>query len=262
MKASFTAFTVVALAALTAGSVAASPLLYIHDSAGRFGTVDVASGEATVLGNSGTTLTDIAFAPDGRLFGIDFTTLYQVDPGSGALTEINGHDVPGGNALVFDTDGTLYSAGSSSNNLFTINPETGLSTVVGDTGTSSAGDLAFNSGHFFMSSSNGNLVQIDPNTGSGDVVGSIGFTNVFGLATARTGPLYGLSGTDLITISVATGQGARIAASIGDRFSPIFGSSFVEEAVIPLPGAVMLFGTGLAGLAWIGRKCNKPTHQS
>ena len=60
---------------LVANLANASPLLWIDDSAGRIGTVDVATGVDTLVGNSGAALTDIAFDPNGNLYGITFSNL-------------------------------------------------------------------------------------------------------------------------------------------------------------------------------------------
>src|SRR5688572_3032283 len=108
------ATTMLAVLFLTWGTTAASadPIMFVHDSANNLATVDVATGNVSLIGNMGVQMTDIAFSPTGALFGLSFTTLYSINPSTAAISPIGFHSVPGGNALVFATDGTLYSAGN------------------------------------------------------------------------------------------------------------------------------------------------------
>ena len=73
----------------------AVPVMHVDDSAGNLGTVDVATGNATVIGNMGVTMTDIAFSPSGQLFGLTFTGFYSINPTTAAATFIGNHSVPG-----------------------------------------------------------------------------------------------------------------------------------------------------------------------
>ena len=77
------------------GRASAAPILYIDDENGVLGTVDVATGVATVIGSTGVALTDIAFAPTGELYGISFTDLYKINPNTGAAKLIGVHNIPG-----------------------------------------------------------------------------------------------------------------------------------------------------------------------
>lgn len=145
-------------------------------------------------------MTDIAFDPNGNLFGISFTRLYSIDSSAATVSQIGAHGIPGGNSLVFGTDGTLYAGGTSTRHLFEINTNTGVSTDIGNMGFYSAGDLAFNHGDLFLSSKNNQLVEIDlANGSSGTAVGPFGFSNVYGMATGDDGILYGVSGTSIFS---------------------------------------------------------------
>ena len=53
---------------------------------GQIGIVDVVTGSATVIGNSGVILTDIAFDPNGNLFGVTFDALYSINKANGKAT--------------------------------------------------------------------------------------------------------------------------------------------------------------------------------
>src|SRR5262245_20787282 len=119
---------------LSASTALASPIMYVHDSGGELGKVDVATGAVTLIGNMGVVMTDIAFDPAGNLFGLSFGTVYSINPLTAAASLIGGHGIAGSNALVFGSDGTLYGAGNSTTSLFTINPATGAGSAVGNIG--------------------------------------------------------------------------------------------------------------------------------
>ena len=242
---------------LLASTVHADPILWIHDAFGNLGTVDVADGAVSVVGDMGVVMTDIAFDPAGTLYGMSFTALYTIDLDTAAPTLVGSHGISGGNALVFGSDGTLYGAGGSLS-LFEIDPSSGASTNLGSTGYSSAGDLAFNGGNFYLASTSNQLVQIDlDNNAAGTAVGPFGYGSVFGLATAENGVLYGVSGTTVFSVDTATGGGTAVIDYAGQGLYASYGSSFYAEArppVIPIPAAAWLFGTGLLGLLGAARR--------
>ena len=212
------------------GRAVAGPVLYIDDTDGVLGTVDVATGEAEVIGSTGVALTDIAFAPDGTLYGISSTQFYRINPANARATLIGAHGIPGGNALVFSTDGTLYAAGDSSTFLYTVNAATGRATRFFDTGFTSAGDLAFYGGELYLSTTSNELVYIAPEFAFSYAIGSIGFTNVLGLATGDNGVLYGVSGTQLLSVDPDSGQGTALLDYGGQGLGGAVGTSFVAEA--------------------------------
>lgn len=189
----------------------------------------------------GVVMTDIAFAPDGRLFGLSFTSLYVIDPNTAAPTFIGNHGIPDGNALVFEGDDVLYAAGASSTSLYRIDPSNGASTNLGNIGSTSGGDLAFNQGDLYYANSSGQLVLIDlgpPATGA--VVGPMGFSDVFGLATGDDGILYGISGTEVFSVDVTTGEGTLVLDYAGQGLGLSFGSSFFGEALPTCPSTPLV----------------------
>src|SRR5436190_2757551 len=98
-----------ALAVTLSSGVLAAPILWVDDSDGTLGTVDVATGLATVIGQMPVVMTDIAFDPSGNLWGITFTELYRINQTTAGVTLV-GSLGTSANSLVFGADGTLYTA--------------------------------------------------------------------------------------------------------------------------------------------------------
>lgn len=225
-------FHILSLLALLfiAGQAVAEPVLYIDDANGNLGTVDVQTGAVTVIGATGVVLTDIAFAPNGKLYGITFTDVYRIDPKTAAATRIGAHGIPQANALVFGSDGTLYATGNGTTNLYSINLYTGVANTLTSIGVNSAGDLAFNNGYLYLSSTTNELIEIDPYTYDVTDVGPFGFADVYGLATGDDGVLYGVSGTQIFSVDTATGMGTFLSDYGGQGLLSANGTSFITEA--------------------------------
>lgn len=237
------------------GLATAGPIMYVSDSGGQLGTVDVATGAATVIGNitgsGGAAMTDIAFAPNGDLYGLTFTGLYRINPTTAAATFIGNHSISGGNALVFGSDGTLYGAGGGSTSLYTINITTGVGTSLGNMGFASGGDLAFNGGNFYLASTGDQLVKIDLNNISNtSAVGNFGVTAVYGLATGDNGILYAVADTNAYIVNTATGAATTPVSFSGHGLLYAFGQSFYAEAKpVPEPSTLSFLSIGLGLLA-------------
>jgi hypothetical protein len=116
-------------------------------------SINKTTGVATLIGNTGFFFNSIAFAPDGTLYlaaeqfganGPDPTTnqLDTINPATAAvLTSVSTVDFFG--ALGIRSDGTIFGGNGDQAELFTVNPTTGAETLIGNTGTTFIGDLAF-----------------------------------------------------------------------------------------------------------------------
>jgi PEP-CTERM motif len=231
----------------------AAPILWVSDSNGNIAKVDVATGLGTKIAYSGPVLTDIAFNSAGDLFGISFTTLFKINKDTGARTTVGSLGGSSFNALVFGSSGTLYAAGGTS--LYSVNTTSGAATSLGSTGFNSAGDLAFFGGKLYLSatgSGSSRLINVGLAPVTGSLVGSTGVNDVFGLARGDDGILYGVAGTSIYTMNVATGAATFKTSYNYDGRGAAFGSAFFAEATtgaVPEPAtwAMMIVGFGIAG---------------
>jgi len=246
-----------------ASNTFAGPVMYVHDSAGELGTVDVATGNVILIGNMGVTMTDIAFSPTGDLFGLSFSGLYSINLKTAAASFIGNHSIAGGNALVFSSDGTLYGAGNSTTLLYSISTLTGDSTSLGNMGFASGGDLAFKDGNLFLASSGNQLVKIDlGNLTNTSAVGNFGISDVFGLATGSDNTLYAVAGTTVYQVNTSTGAATSPVSFTGQGLGTAYGQSFITEACsvncnpnpVPTPATLALLSIGLTVLGFARRR--------
>ena len=238
-------FVMVGILSVASALVSAGPILWVSDQNARLGTIDVATGAVLTNVNMGITMTDIAFDPNGNLYGISFNSLYSIDKTTGLTSFIGAHGINGGNALVFSASGTLYGAGANQT-LYTLNTSTGAATALaGSTGGNSSGDLAFNGGELYLSTTSNTLRNIEfaPPPVTSTLVGGLGVSNMFGLATAGDGVLYGVAGLGVYSVNTTTGAATFLNSYGAQGLSVAFGSAFFEEAgadPIPEPGTLLL----------------------
>lgn len=241
------------LALLIPGWGVAAPLLTISDDSGQIGDVDLRTGAVTNLRRLDRNFTDLAYDPQGRLYGLDFSELSVIE---GATTrEIGAHGMGGSaNGLAFGRDGTLY---GSSDGLYTLDLGTGRAARVGPRDFTSSGDLAFVGRKLYVSSTTpiaDTLLRVDANTGVGREIGPFGRIGVFGLF-ARNGTLFGVAGTSILRIDQETGAATQIADYGGQGLGGAFGAAYSGESVapVPLPPAAPLLGAAVLLLAGVRR---------
>jgi len=121
---------------------------------GKLYTINKTTGLATLVGNTGDFFGSLAFASDGTLYmasaDLDFATdniinigLKTLNPTNAAtLSFVPTNDLFGALA-VLPEDSALFGGNGDSAQLFRINVTTGTETLVGSTGRTFIGDLAF-----------------------------------------------------------------------------------------------------------------------
>ena len=228
------------------GSVPVSWLYASHSvSNSKLALVDEFDGTVETVGEIGLNgIVDIAFLPDGRLFGVRArflaADLVWINPRTAESEIVGDMGAIGVNALVSNHDGMLFAA-SSAGEFMLVDVETGAAEIIGPLGSDlgSVGDLAFDDEGVLYATLAVNpdfrfpvpslLATIDPVTGIATEVGPIGFNDIFGLAfhpgdivavdgTVIRGPiLLGVSGhphpandRELIAIDRQTGVGQSV----------------------------------------------------
>jgi hypothetical protein len=121
---------------------------------GKLYTIDKSTGLATLVGDTGHFFGAIAFAPNGTLYmtaaDLNFATgdvvnpsLLTLNPSNAATLTTKPISQPIGALGVRPEDGVLFGGTGDQHQLFTIDPATGALTLIGDTGSTFIGDLAF-----------------------------------------------------------------------------------------------------------------------
>jgi hypothetical protein len=183
------------------------PVIYVTDAAGELSTINLGTFAVRRIGSEGTLLTDIAFSPNGQLYGVSFTTLYRINRTTGQATFIGNLGISDANALVFDAKGNAYTAGAADEELYSINLTTGRVRPIGSMAPfNSAGDLTFYNGFLILSGCSGpsqcgtrpdTLVELNPNTGKPLSSVPLNVANLYGLTSTAKNVLFGFAGTSL-----------------------------------------------------------------
>jgi hypothetical protein len=254
---------------LAGGTARADTILYIDDTSGNIGQVDITTG-ATVAGSVhstglGANLTDIGFNSTGTLYGTTFTALYSINTSTGAATSLGSYGTENGmNALVGSGGTTLLGAADDSDTIYSINPASPGSPATYKTSPApAAGDLAFSGTTLYEAAiaSNGNDELVNVTTGA--VVGlfHVGTSGgaeldgVFGLAD--DGPtMYGVDGNTVYSVNLTTGVLTDLF-TYGGGLGAANGTAFIGEgstASTPEPGSIALLGSVLIGVVGIARR--------
>ncbi|MGO9586668.1 MAG: hypothetical protein ACLP2Y_10785 [Limisphaerales bacterium] len=175
--------------------------LEFNQANNRFGVINLLTGSFTQLGSEGGTLfNDIAAAPDGTLYGIINTTSFvTLNTKNGAVMSSVNFNVGGIESLAIAPDGTLY--GATQGALYTIDPVTGIATLVGNFNNSVIGNSGQNirfgyDGNLYdtdggVNATSTHLFQISTATGAATLMGTV--TNFPGLCLENAGSqMYGV----------------------------------------------------------------------
>lgn len=155
-------------------------------------TVDLATGAASfavdvaLVGPGLSLLQNMAFSPQGVLFGSEASHLYSIDIGTGAGQHVGTDSSHDDDALAFGPDGTLYAIDGFSA-FYRIDPTSGSKSTI--SGTPCWVSLTFgNDGNLYCTDGPaGNLYRINPTDGAATFVGNTG-VDIVGLATPPSVP--------------------------------------------------------------------------
>jgi hypothetical protein len=255
-------YTLLAGQVASTSSAQASPI-YIESHGTTLYVVDSDSGASTLVGTYGVTgVLAQAFSPDGTLYAIfnagsTSAHLATVDIHTGAATPIGSSAGVPLEAMAFAPDGTLYAGNFNTNNLYTINVSTGAATLVGALGFTGIMDMAWdpaNSTMYAIASlcAGSSLYSINLASAAGTLVTGIPSDNcLMALAVDSKNRLLATdfaSASPLFQIDPATGN----LTNLGN--TGLVSTMGAAAAPVPEPSSVLLFGTGLIGLAGIVRK--------
>lgn len=249
-----------ALFTLSAAGLKADNIAYMGTDTGQFGTIDLNTGVFSLLGNSGQTLAGMAVA-SATLFASSYHTaigtLFSVNVTNGSLTPI------GTSSLDYDDFGSttsgLFAVGADAN-LYSINPATGASTLIGPTGLiilPFIRSLSTNSSTLYFADGV-NLYTLSTTTGAATLVGNMGGPEE-GALLFEAGILYGGADSpahNVDTLNITTGAATTGPALTGatGNFYALAPNPIPVSSGTPEPGSWGLLGAGLTGLALLRRR--------
>ncbi len=135
-------------------------------------------------------------------------------------------------------------------NLYTVDPATGSTGLVGATGMASITDIAFH-GPTLYGITFSRLVRLDPDTGSAVAVGAPFSYTTNGLAVSEEGTIYaGTTNGQLITINPVTGAAALVG---------LFGGGLTSSGDLVIDDHGVLYGALNQGASVVLARINRTT---
>lgn len=259
---------------------------YIPGSVSSLYTINTSTGALTLVHSTGLDdLGDLTSDQVSTIWAIQLTTddLATINPMTGAGTlgpTITGTGLsataPIASIAWDPVTGVLYGNsstgyGATADTLYSINPTTGVATLIGRLGFSDVYALGFGQNGTLYgiedADEQGGLININLTTGAGTLVGDTGLAGPFDIASDPAGSGYYVADGNtyaLYKVNVSTGGVTEVGSYEADQ--NIAGLAFIGSAATssPEPGSVVLLALGVglvaigAGLRGVSRVAGPP----
>ncbi len=243
-------------------SALAGPLVYALDySTSTLLKVDTTTGVSTVIGANNLLQNGLAFGSDGTLYANSNGRFGTLDTATGSATVINSSTGRSLQALEFNADfSKLYGLDFGNGGLYQIDSSTGVSSFIGSTGMNLPSSLAIRSDNraFVADTFSGALGLREINLATGAVGPTIAALaeGITSMTFDGDDVLYGvgLASDKLYRIDTTTGATTVVAQlAFGDVRGLAFRAQPVTNAV-PEPTSLALAGLSLLALAGTARR--------
>lgn len=163
--------------------------------------LDPYSAEGTYIGSTGfSNLNGLVTSPEGIIYAANtsYGQFIRIDENTGRGTLIGefGTGLSSSGDMIFADDGTLYAtlnrSGFANAWLATVDPDTGVATLIGDIGFGDVWGLSIRDGIMYGVTPSGQLLEIDPASGAGTLLGTDAGIAHGGLTTTPNLPLMDL----------------------------------------------------------------------
>jgi gliding motility-associated-like protein len=208
-------------------------MLYINTSTSELIKVDPSSCQSTVVGSTSTLLQDIAFTPDGRLWGVYGNSLFEVDPSDASTAFVGMMTGLSTNSLVAWNNDTLI--GDYYGWLWGIRVSDGYAWHIDSIAVGSSGDLTWFNGDLYMTTFAPDLVRISVNSDLTAVTSIVHVGMLFG------GWGGGWLGANTLMMESDCGPMPRLIACVGPNVLEV---SAFDASISPVCPAV------ISGIAW------------
>ncbi|MBK8614583.1 MAG: gliding motility-associated C-terminal domain-containing protein [Flavobacteriales bacterium] len=211
----------------------AQQILYINTSVGELVKVDAASCQTTVVGSTSTLLQDIAFTPDGRLWGVYGNSLYEIDPNDATTSFVGSMPGLSTNSLVAWNNDTLI--GDYYGWLWGIRASDGYAWQIDSIAIGSSGDLTWYNGDLYMTTFAPDLVRISVNSNLTAV------TSIVHVGMLSVGWGGGWLGANTLMLESDCGPMPHLIACVGPNVLEV---SATDASISPVCANV------ISGISW------------
>jgi len=221
-------------------------------SGGDLYSYDLTNCTKQLIGLTAQSFGDIAFTPNGKLWGINNSAIYSIDPITANATLI-GNSGMDAVSLVGLNDTTLLV--ESGMKLYKINTNTAQSTYIDTIGYQAFGDLTWYDDHLYMVTSLGQIIKMVLNSNITDILSVTPIGNSLptceGAVTAAFVDNYhsivGFNGLDLIKICQIDGSFELLCSNINS--SRAFGAASIRLVTQDPPPSSCTKSTGLENIS-------------